>query len=125
MRPTYCAVALGIAACAAQAAPPEDVYEQGLALYERGYYRQALAAVSDAAEQGHVRAQEMAGLMHLAGPVLYGDQVARDEATGRAWLARAAHAGSEMARRIACAGSGVPRAECATDRHVSTQGVSR
>lgn len=111
MKQTGCAVILAMAACAAQAAAPAELYEQGLALYTTGHYGAALRAITEAAERGHLRAQEMAGLMRLAGPALYGSQVARDVAAGRAWLIRAGQAGSEVGRRMACGGTDTSRCE--------------
>lgn len=97
-----CWVMVAAYACAVQAAPPERSFEEALALYEEGRYGAALRLIADAAEAGHVRAQEVAGLMLLAGPKLYGNEVPRDAAAGRAWLIRAAGAGSEVGRHFAC-----------------------
>lgn len=87
--------------CGAGLAAPDD-YERGLALYDRGEYSAALELFSSAARAGHVRSLEIAAIMRLAGPALYGAAVARDRAKAEAWLARAAQSGSAVARHLEC-----------------------
>lgn len=72
-------------------------YETGLRHYDAGRYAEALAEFTKAAHAGHRRAQEVAGMMNLLGPRLYGDQVAEDRQAARRWLERAGAQGSDVA----------------------------
>ena len=118
-------IALGLFDISVSAAAPNQLYDEALALYERGHYRAALVVLEDAARTGHVRAQEMAGMMHLAGPGLYGSQVARDPDTAHAWLRRAAQGGSLAARRLVCRDVAAAGDDCAADLRASSAQMPR
>ena len=87
-------------ALSAQSSLATEAHALGEAEYEVQHYAAALAAFERAGEAGDLRAQEIAGLMHLYGSGLYGAQVPRDEKRAEAWLVRAALQGSEAARAI-------------------------
>jgi len=87
-------------ALASQSARANDARTLGEAAYEVQHYAAALAAFERAGSAGDLRAQEMAGLMHLYGSTLYGAQVPRDAKRAEDWLARAALQGSEVARCV-------------------------
>jgi TPR repeat protein len=127
MKRMTCAVCIGFGLfdMSVSAAAPNELYDEALALYERGHYRAALVALEDAARTGHVRAQEMAGMMHLAGPGLYGSQVARDPEAAHAWLTRAAQGGSLAARRLVCEGVAAAGDDCTVDFRASSAEVLR
>jgi TPR repeat protein len=73
-------------------------YEEGLVLYEDSRYSDAISALSIAAEEGDVRAQQLLGMMYLYGEQLYGSAVPRDLGLARSWLYRAEAQGSQVAR---------------------------
>lgn len=86
-------------------------YQAGLEEYDEGRYEAALALFTRAAAAGHVRAQEIAGMMHWLGPVYYGEGIAHDRAAAQRWFAAAASRGSEtgamMLQRMAAAPAAV------------------
>jgi TPR repeat protein len=88
--------ALGIAPAGAQPAGSAD-HAAGLVHYEAGRYAEALTSFTKAAHAGHVRSQEIAGLMNLMGARLYGEGIGEDRAAARRWLGRAALQGSDVA----------------------------
>ena len=61
-------------------------------------YRAMLQELRQAASQGNAEAQEMLGMVLLAGPTLYGNAIAADRCEARRWLLRAASQGSDTAR---------------------------
>lgn len=78
--------------------------------YDTQHYAEALRLYEAAAAKGDLRAQEIAGLMHLYGDAMYGSGVKRDKAQAAKWLRMADEQGSEMARRL------LPRLELAATR---------
>lgn len=72
-------------------------FDDAQAQYEIQHFADALTLYERAAESGNCRAQEIAGLMHLHGPRLYGPAVPADAARARHWLSRAAGQGSPVA----------------------------
>ena len=75
-----------------------DPWEQALAAYEIGDYRDAVSWLSVAGENNDVRAQQMLGMMYVYGEQLYGTAVPQDIGLGQAWLYRAEAQGSDVAR---------------------------
>ena len=61
-------------------------------------YRAMLVQLRQAATEGHAEAQEMLGMVLLAGPALYGTEVKADRCEARRWMLRAASQGSDTAR---------------------------
>jgi TPR repeat protein len=66
--------------------------------YDAGRYAEALALLEERGLEGDVEAQGMAGMMHLMGGRLYGDQVASDPERAARWLRAAALNGSVQAQ---------------------------
>lgn len=85
------------------AASPESAsaYENGLAAYDDCHWSKAVAHFERAAAAGHVRSQEILGLMLFAGPTLYGDAIRRDRSAARRWFDRAGASGSELGALMA------------------------
>jgi uncharacterized protein len=81
--------------------------------YNTGRYAEALALLEECGLEGDVDAQGMAGMMHLLGSQLYGDQVATDPQRAARWLRAAALNGSIQAQFILAQlyemGLGVPQ----------------
>jgi TPR repeat protein len=104
MRPFVSTLCLaGLLVSAAHAQNAEVFYERAMARYEIGDFAGAYTEFSAAGDAGHVRSQEIAGLMRLAGPLLYGAAVPRDDDAAMHWMLKAAAAGSEMAQHLTCA----------------------
>ena len=61
-------------------------------------YRAMLEELRQAASQGNPEAQEMLGMVLLAGPTLYGSAIPADRCEARHWMLRAASRGSDTAR---------------------------
>jgi TPR repeat protein len=82
-------------------------YEEGLAAYEDCHWNEAIIQFERAATAGHLRAQEILGMMLPLGPTLYGDEVRQNPVAARRWFDHASTSGSElgtlMVRRIAAA----------------------
>lgn len=93
---------LAAALCAAHPAGAEPQAEQrfqmALEAQTERDYRAMLEALRQAADEGHAEAQEMLGMVLLAGPTLYGTAVQADRCEARQWMRRAAVQGSETAR---------------------------
>lgn len=98
---TFCFAALLVAA-QAQSAPLDANFEHAMEEYGRGNYWAAYTEFTEAGKEGHVRSQEAAGLMLLAGPALYGRELKQDRERAMYWLRRAAQAGSPVALHIVC-----------------------
>lgn len=88
------AFALTSPACASPAAA--TAYESGLAAYDACHWSEAASHFERAAAAGHVRSQEILGMMLFAGPSLYGDGIRRDPAAARRWFDLAEASGSEI-----------------------------
>jgi TPR repeat protein len=105
-----CAVTFGaLMVSGAYAASGDDAYARAIEQYEAGHYATALDGFRDAARGGHLRAQEVAALMVLTGPSLYGPSVGVDRVAGIALLSRAAESGSDIARYVLCGNKYVGR----------------
>jgi TPR repeat protein len=61
-------------------------------------YRTMLEELRQAAGEGSAEAQEMLGMVLLAGPTLYGPDIQADRCEARGWMLRAASQGSHMAK---------------------------
>jgi TPR repeat protein len=61
-------------------------------------YRAMLEELRQAALEDNAEAQEMLGMVLLAGPTLYGTAVKADRCEARRWMLRAASQGSDTAR---------------------------
>lgn len=61
-------------------------------------YRTMLDELRQAAREGSAEAQEMLGMVLLAGPTLYGPAVQADRCEARAWVMKAASQGSDTAK---------------------------
>lgn len=61
-------------------------------------YRAMLEQLRQAADEGHAEAQEMLGMVLLAGPTLYGPAVKANRCEARRWMLRAAQQGSDTAK---------------------------
>lgn len=61
-------------------------------------YRAMLEQLRQAAFEDNAEAQEMLGMVLLAGPTLYGAEVKADRCEARRWMLRAASQGSDTAR---------------------------
>ncbi len=102
---------------ACHAADRNALYARALERYANGEYAAAYAGFGAAADAGHGRAQEIAGLMGLLGPSMYGAAVAHDTVAAVRRLQQAAESGSEVGRHVVCArarrNTGPPCAGCA------------
>ncbi len=101
MKRTFAALAAAVLLTPLAAPAQQDArnaFDEAVAQYEIGHYREAVSWLSIAGENGDVRAQQMLGLMHLYGDALYGAEVPRDLGLARAWLYRAEAQGSGVAR---------------------------
>jgi TPR repeat protein len=85
------------AAGAAVASPGDAAYDRAIDEYDVCHYREAVTALREAAQAGHVAAAQMLGTMLLVGEPLYGEQVQKDAAEGLRWLREAAAAGNDIA----------------------------
>lgn len=61
-------------------------------------YRAMLEQLRLSADEGHAEAQEMLGMVLLAGPTLYGPAVKANRCEARQWMLRAASQGSDTAK---------------------------
>lgn len=61
-------------------------------------YRTMLVQLRQAATEGDAEAQEMLGMVLLAGPTLYGMAVMADRCEARMWMRQAAMQGSDTAK---------------------------
>ncbi|RRH92608.1 sel1 repeat family protein [Variovorax beijingensis] len=61
-------------------------------------YRSMLEQLRQAAAEDNAEAQEMLGMVLLAGPTLYGSAIKADRCEARQWMLRAASQGSDTAR---------------------------
>jgi len=100
---TLLAVAIGatmtlaVAGETAQAPPsPEQRFQMALEAQSAREYRTMLALLREAGAAGHVQAQEMLGMVLLAGPVLYGQGIRSDRCEARHWAREAARQGSDI-----------------------------
>ncbi|TWD78592.1 hypothetical protein FB547_107126 [Variovorax beijingensis] len=98
--------ALCLAAALSAAQPPdagvvlhaEQRFQLALEAQAARDYRSMLEQLRQAAAEDHAEAQEMLGMVLLAGPTLYGSAVEADRCEAREWMLRAAAQGSETAR---------------------------
>lgn len=98
--------ALCLAAALSAAQPPdagvvlhaEQRFQLALEAQAARDYRAMLEQLRQAAAEGHAEAQEMLGMVLLAGPTLYGAAIRADRCEARQWMLRAASQGSETAR---------------------------
>jgi TPR repeat protein len=97
MAAVFAALVLSPLAASAQR-DTRDAYQEALAEYETGHYRDAVSWLSIAGENGDVRAQQLLGMMYLYGEELYGSAVPRDLGLARSWLYRAEAQGDNVAR---------------------------
>jgi TPR repeat protein len=77
-----------------------DEFDRAMQAYEAGHYGESLPLLQQAADHGHVGAQEMLGLMYWYGPTLYGSDVPRSAYRSLDMLDRAATGGSEVAQHM-------------------------
>ena len=81
--------------------------------YESGQYAEVLGKLENRGLEGDIEAQGMAGMMHLMGSRLYGEQVATDPERAARWLRAAAVNGSVQAQfvlaQLYAEGIGVPQ----------------
>jgi TPR repeat protein len=97
---------LCVAAALAVAEPPgreatlyaEQRFQLALEAQAARDYPAMLAELRQAAVEGHPEAQEMLGMVLLAGPTLYGPAVKANRCEARRWMLRAASQGSDTAR---------------------------
>ncbi|WPH19399.1 SEL1-like repeat protein [Variovorax paradoxus] len=98
------ALCLAAALCAAQ--PPdagvvlhaEQRFQLALEAQAARDYRSMLEQLRQAAAEDNAEAQEMLGMVLLAGPTLYGSAIKADRCEARQWMLRAASQGSDTAR---------------------------
>ena len=98
--------ALCLAAALAAAEPPdagvvlhaEQRFQLALEAQAARDYRSMLEQLRQAAAEDNAEAQEMLGMVLLAGPTLYGSAIKADRCEARRWMLRAASQGSETAR---------------------------
>ena len=95
---------LTAALSAAQPAEPKIVlhaeqrFQLALEAQTARDYRTMLDELRQAAGEGSAEAQEMLGMVLLAGPTLYGSAVKADRCEARGWMMKAASQGSDTAR---------------------------
>ena len=80
-------------------ASPAQQFQMALEAQSVRDYPAMLSLLRQAGEAGYLPAQEMLGLVLLAGGTVYGDAVPADRCEAGQWLRRAAAQGSEDARR--------------------------
>ncbi|BEP36921.1 hypothetical protein GmRootV59_38930 [Variovorax sp. V59] len=98
--------ALCLAAALSAAQPPdagvvlhaEQRFQLALEAQAARDYRSMLEQLRQAAAEDHAEAQEMLGMVLLAGSTLYGPAIRADRCEAREWMLRAASQGSETAR---------------------------
>jgi TPR repeat protein len=95
---------LTAALSAAQPAEPKIVlhaeqrFQLALEAQTARDYRTMLDELRQAAGEGSAEAQEMLGMVLLAGPTLYGSAVKADRCEARGWMMKAASQGSDTAK---------------------------
>lgn len=102
----FLAGALCLAAALSAAQPPdakvvlhaEQRFQLALEAQAARDYRAMLEELRQAALEDNAEAQEMLGMVLLAGPTLYGTAVKADRCEARRWMLRAASQGSDTAR---------------------------
>ena len=102
----FLAGALCLAAALSAAQPPdanvvlhaEQRFQLALEAQAARDYRAMLEELRQAALEGNAEAQEMLGMVLLAGPTLYGTAVKADRCEARRWMLRAASQGSDTAK---------------------------
>ena len=100
------AVSLPCAAALSAAGPPdagvvlhaEQRFQLALEAQAARDYRSMLEQLRQAAAEDNAEAQEMLGMVLLAGPTLYGSAIKADRCEARQWMLRAASQGSDTAR---------------------------
>lgn len=98
--------ALCLAAALSAAQPPdagvvlhaEQRFQLALEAQAARDYRSMLEQLRQAAAEDNAEAQEMLGMVLLAGPTLYGSAIKADRCEARQWMLRAASQGSDTAR---------------------------
>jgi len=95
---------LGLAAADARAGDTASlssaqVFQLALEAQTAADYTPMMALLRQAAQAGHLPAQEMLAQALLAGPALYGSRVAADRCEAAAWAWRAASQGSAIGRQ--------------------------
>jgi len=98
-----CAVLAVQPLCAARAqqhaaASPAQQFQMALEAQSVRDYPAMLGLLRQAGQAGYLPAQEMLGMVLLAGGTLYGEAVPADRCEAGQWLRRAAAQGSETAR---------------------------
>ncbi|MDP9933283.1 sel1 repeat family protein [Variovorax paradoxus] len=102
----FLAGALCLAAALSAAQPPdanvllhaEQRFQLALEAQAARDYRAMLEELRRAAAEDNAEAQEMLGMVLLAGPTLYGTAVKADRCEARRWMLRAASQGSDTAK---------------------------
>ncbi|MGO3126231.1 MAG: sel1 repeat family protein [Advenella sp.] len=92
------AYGLSMSAFAADMTSPGQKFQLALEAQTVGQYDEMMALLRLAGEGDHIGAQEMLGMVLLAGPTLYGNAVQADQCEAAKWLSRALSQGSEVAR---------------------------
>ncbi|WPH12895.1 SEL1-like repeat protein [Variovorax paradoxus] len=98
--------ALCLAAALSAAGPPdagvvlhaEQRFQLALEAQAARDYRSMLEQLRQAAAEDNAEAQEMLGMVLLAGSTLYGSAIKADRCEARRWMLRAAAQGSDTAR---------------------------
>ena len=98
--------ALCLAAALSAAQPPdagvvlhaEQRFQLALEAQAARDYRSMLEQLRQAAAEDNAEAQEMLGMVLLAGSTLYGSAIKADRCEARRWMLRAASQGSDTAR---------------------------
>jgi TPR repeat protein len=98
--------ALCLAAALSAAQPPdagvvlhaEQRFQLALEAQAARDYRSMLEQLRQAAAEDNAEAQEMLGMVLLAGSTLYGSAIKADRCEARRWMLRAAAQGSDTAR---------------------------
>ncbi|WP_422096197.1 sel1 repeat family protein [Variovorax sp.] len=80
----------------AVAVTPEQRFQLALEAQSARDYRSMMSLLREAGASGHREAQEMLGVVLLAGPLLYGNGVPADRCEARHWAREAARQGSEV-----------------------------
>ena len=102
----FLAGALSLAAALSAAQPPdanvvlhaEQRFQLALEAQAARDYRAMLDELRQAALEDNAEAQEMLGMVLLAGSTLYGSAIPADRCEARHWMLRAASQGSDAAR---------------------------
>ena len=78
--------------------PPDQRFQLALEAQSARDYRAMLGLLRQAATDGSGEAQEMLGMVLLAGPTVYGAALKADRCEARQWMRRAAMQGSATAK---------------------------